>query len=139
VAFVWNSARAQVLCGQGYRAEIWNPCPGVLITRLRGFGSVECCRFYTDRAELEMHIGPLVVFHDWQEVQRYAPEARNHLKQWARIHNDAFGVCHYLIRSKILTMVIAVASLALGRDLIATSERAKFEAALQRSLAARQR
>ncbi len=137
MAFVWNSARAQVLRGQGYSAEIWNPSPGMLITRLRGFGSIECMHFYTERAEQEMHAGPLLIFHDWQDVQRYDPEAKTLLRRWAEHHNDAFEVCHYLLRSKILTMVIAVASLALRRDLVATSERAKFEALLQRSLAER--
>ena len=110
----------------------------MLITRLRGFGSIECVRFYTDRAEQEMHTGPLLIFHDWQDVQGYDPEAKNLLKSWAKRHSKAFEVCHYLIRSKILTMVIAVASLTLGRDLIATSERAEFEAKIRRSLAARQ-
>ncbi len=84
-----------------------------------------------------MHHGPLLVFHDWQELGRYAPEARDALKLWGKEHNDAFEAVHYLIRSTIVKMLISVAALALGRDLFATTDRDAFHATLERSLAAR--
>ena len=137
--FRWSRAEAEIRQGDGFQAEIWNPAPGVLLTRLRGDANLECLRFYTRRAEKEMHHGPLLVFHDWQELGRYEPEARDAIKLWGKEHNDAFEAVHYLIRSTIVKMLISVAALALGRDLFATTDREAFQATLERSLAARRR
>lgn len=139
MGFAWSRAEAQICQGADFQAELWNPSPGVIITRLRGTADLECLRFYTRRAEREMRFGPLLVFHDWEGLGRYSPEARDGLKLWGKEHNDAFEAVHYLIRSKIVMMLISVAALALGRDLFATTDRAAFEATLERSLAARKR
>jgi len=137
VSFAWSSDDAQVRRGEDFSAEIWNPAPGLLVTRLSGYASLECLGFYTRAAQREMVRGPLLVFHDWEKLGRYSPEARDGLKSWGKIHNDRFEAVHYLLQSKIVMMLISVAALALGRDLFATTDRRAFESTLERSLAAR--
>jgi hypothetical protein len=41
---------------------------------------------------------------------------------------------HYLVRSKVIAMLISVAALTLGRDLLATTERDPFLAKLAATL-----
>ena len=134
VGFAWSRGDAEVHQGSDFVAEIWAPRPGLLVTRFRGYGSVECVRFYAQRAERAMAAGPLTVFHDWCDLGGYDPEARDALKTWGKDHNDAFAGVHYLVRSKIVKMLISVAALTLGRDLYATTDRGSFEAKLDAAL-----
>lgn len=133
--FSWNPADAESYRDATLEGQIWRPAPCILITRIRGHASAAALRFYTHRAEQEMRHGKLTVFHDWFDLTGYTPDARDELRHWGKLHNDDFVSVHYLVRSKVIAMLISVAALTLGRDLVATTERDAFLARLALSLA----
>lgn len=135
--FAWIPAEAEAHRAAGTEALVWNPAPALLITCLKGHADLECLRFYTARAEREMALGRLTVFHDWSGLTTYDPAVRDELKRWGKAHNDAFERVQYLVRSKVISMLISVAALTLGRDLHATTERPTFLADLGRVLGSR--
>ncbi|MCB9700875.1 MAG: hypothetical protein H6711_03160 [Myxococcales bacterium] len=137
MTFAWSRAAAEICRGEDFLGEIWNPAPGLLVTRIHGRASVACLRFYARRAEREMGAGKLTVFHDWEALESYDAEARDGLKSWAKAQGDVFGPVHYLVRSKVISMLVSVAALTLGRDLHATTDRAAFLADLERALGSR--
>ena len=83
-----------------------------------------------------MRGGPLRVFHDWSGLTGYDPAARDELKRWGKQHNRDFLGVHYLVRSKVVAMLISVAALSMGRDLDATTDRAAFLRQLDATLGA---
>lgn len=135
MAFLWNLADAEVYRAGDSEAQLWNPRPRFLVTRVTGPGTLACLRLYIDRAERELQRGRLTVFHDWSGMHSYEPDARDELKRWGKRRNDAFDSVHYFVRSKVVAMLISVAALSLGRDLHATTDRAQFLADLERALA----
>lgn len=135
--FSWSAAEADVYRTEEVEAYLWRPARGLLLTRLKGQATVGCLGLYCGHAEREMAFGRLTVFHDWAELTGYEPAARDELKRWGKLHNDDFDHVEYLVRSKVLAMVISVAALTIGRDLHATTERDKFDTDLARALAER--
>lgn len=135
--FTWNDAEADVYRADDAEVHLWRPARGLLVTRLKGQAKAGCLAFYTGRAEREMALGRLTVFHDWTQMTGYEPAARDELKRWGRAHNDDFDHVEYLVRSKVVAMLISVAALTIGRDLHATTDRAAFAADLSRALAER--
>lgn len=132
--FAWNPADAETYRDAGLEAQLWRPAPCILVTKIRGHASAAALRFYTDHAEHEMRHGRLTVFHDWFDLTGYDAEARDEIRRWGKRHNDDFIGVHYLVRSKVIAMLISVAALTLGRDLLATTERDPFLAKLAATL-----
>lgn len=126
MAFAWNVAEAQRYHDAGGEVLLWRPMPTILVTRVTGHVEVAVPQFYAMHAERAMPAGRLRVFHDWSGLTGYTPAARNELKRWAKQHTPDFTGVHYLVRSKVLTMLISVAALSMGRDLDATTDRAAF-------------
>lgn len=138
VAFAWNVAGAQRFRGAaGNEAALWRPQRGVVVTRVIGHADLPLLQFYALHAEVEMQNGPLRVFHDWSAMTGYDPDARDELKRWGKLHNRDFAGVRYLVRSKVVVMLISVAALSLGRDLDATTDPAVFMRHLDAALGAR--
>lgn len=135
--FAWNPAAAEHFRADRCDALLWNPAPCLLVTRVRGHASLGCLEFYTHRAEQEMPRGKLVVFHDWTEMDGYDPAARDEIKRWGKLHNEDFVSVEYLVRSKVVAMLVSVAALTLGRELRATTDRPEFLERLEAALALR--
>ncbi|PCC69759.1 hypothetical protein SAMN02745121_04185 [Nannocystis exedens] len=134
MAFAWNDADADVYQVDGTELLLWRPAERFLITRLKGQATLAALQFYTGRAEREMSLGRLTVFHEWAEMTGYEPAARDELKRWGKQRNDAFDHVEYLVRSKVVAMLISVAALTLGRDLHATTDEVQFLADLFQAL-----
>lgn len=135
--FTWDEAAAEAYQGGGVVVHVWRPAPALLVTRLRGHATLTALRHYTARAEREMSRGRLTVFHQWNEMTGYDPAARDELKRWGKLHNDEFERVVYLVHSKVVAMLISVAALTLGRELVATTDEAAFLSDLSRTLQAR--
>lgn len=135
--FTWNTATAEHFRADNCEALLWSPAPGLIVTRVKGHTNLECLQFYTQRAEREMQRGKLTVFHDWTGMDSYEPSARDELKRWGKAHNDDFASVDYLVRSKVVAMLVSVAALTLGRDLHATTDREYFLEKLDVALAGR--
>ncbi|MDC0717646.1 hypothetical protein [Nannocystis bainbridge] len=134
MSFAWNDADAEVYQVGGTEVLLWRPAERFLITRLKGQATLGALQFYTGRAEREMSLGRLTVFHEWAEMAGYSPAARDELKRWGKLHNGAFEQVEYLVRSKVVAMLISVAALTLGRDLHATTDEVQFLDDLFRAL-----
>ena len=63
---------------------------------------------------------------DWAGMTGYDAAAREALKRWGKLHTRNFRSVHYLVRSKVVGMLISVAALSLGRDLDATTDPGVF-------------
>jgi hypothetical protein len=123
----WHDARAN--------ARIWTPAPTVMLTRIEGHVGVEALRFYTTRAdELIAKHGRLFVFHHWTGITTWEPLVRDQLRKWAAGHAGHLPGTHFLIRSRVLSMAIEVAALALGRELHAHRSEATFFAEVDRTV-----
>lgn len=133
--FRWDEAAADAYRRDATTALLWRPAPCVLVTRVIGPATMECLRFYMASAERAMQSGRLRVFHDWSEMSRYEPGARDALKRWGRDHNDHFVRVTYLVGSKVIAMLISVAALTMGRELAATTDRGEFLGELSAALA----
>ncbi|NUO50876.1 MAG: hypothetical protein HOV80_18645 [Polyangiaceae bacterium] len=124
----WQDARAH--------ARIWTPAPTVMLTRIEGHVGLEALRFYTLRADELIHKhGRLYVFHHWSGITAWEPLVRDQLRKWAAGHDGHLPGTHFLIRSRMLSMAIEVAALALGRELHAHRSEATFFAELDRVVA----
>lgn len=134
--FTWKDTDAESYedHGAGVVAQLWRPAPRLLITRVKGHATLECLRHYTARAEREMSLGRLTVFHEWADLTGYDPAVRDELKRWGKLHNGDFERVVYLVRSKVIAMLISVAALTLGRELHATTDEVAFLADLFRTL-----
>jgi len=137
VAFAWNIAEAQGHREDGCEALVWRPATGLLVTRVSGHATLAALGFYAMHAEREMRSGKIATFHDWSNMTGYEPAARDEIKRWGKAHNGDFVGVHYLVRSKVIAMLISVAAFTLGRDLFATTDRPAFLAALEAALAHR--
>jgi hypothetical protein len=132
--FAWNPDEAEAYRDADAEVLVWRPAPRRLVTRIHGAITVACLHHYMTCAEREMGRGPLRVFHDWTEMASYEPAARDELKRWGKLHNPDFDGVHYLVRSKVVAMLISVAALTLGRDLHATTDRPRFLELLELAL-----
>lgn len=107
-----------------------------MLTRIEGHVGLDALRFYTTRAdELIAKHGRLFVFHHWTGIATWEPLVRDQLRKWAAGHAGSLPGTHFLIRSRMLSMAIEVAALALGRELHAHRSEATFFAELDRVVA----
>lgn len=134
---MWNVGAAEQFRATACEALLWVPAPRLIVTRVKGHASLECLLFYTRRAEREMQLGKLTVFHDWTGMDSYEPAARDELKRWGKARNDDFESVDYLVHSKVIAMLVSVAALTLGRELHATTDRTFFLDKLEVALAGR--
>ncbi len=70
------------------------------------------------------------LFCDWAEMNGYDSEIRNMYTQWIASNRSRLKV-HILVGSKIVSMGVSVANLALGGSLVGYTNRTAFEAALR--------
>jgi hypothetical protein len=81
----------------------------------------------------------VVGFHDWSELESYETSARLRMTSWVLERRDRCEAIHILSRSRLVSMGVAVANMALGRFLVSYGpcERDRFDAALQAAISAR--
>lgn len=72
----------------------------------------------------------LNVFCDWSEMTGYESDVRSAFTQWVA-SNRARVTFHLLVGSKLVSMGVSVANLALGGILVGYTNRAAFDAALR--------
>ena len=92
------------------RIWLWQPRPGVVISRAEGRftpSMTMAVLAFLERVEPK----PLLVFHDWYAVTGYDPGARTLFTNWMR-RNPGAGEYHVAIGSKMVAMGVSVVSLA---------------------------
>ena len=94
---------------------MYTPVPSVLVTRVRG----HLCEAYADAwvaaAEPFMAGGQEIrVFNDWGTMEGYDSAARRRLTDWARNHRKQLRGTYFTVTSRIVSMGVAVAGIALA-------------------------
>jgi len=85
---------------------------------------------YLRTLERAIASGDAVGFHDWEAMSAYDAECRKVLTEWTLRHRGRIEGWHILVRSKLVAMGVATASLLIGSGTITSySERDPFEAA----------
>jgi hypothetical protein len=78
--------------------------------------------------------GPLLSFNDWERVADYDDAVRGDLTQWAVANRPRFEAVHFLLGSRLVEWGFRVANVALAGFMVATHDRAEFEAQLRAAL-----
>jgi hypothetical protein len=113
----------------------WSEARGVFVIQFSGhLTSPLAHHLMTDTNMKIAQHAPIYIFNDWSGMKSYDSDARTDLTTWAaRIKPRLLGV-HLLVSSKLVSMGISVANLALGGFLQAHAERTSWDAALRHAL-----
>ena len=124
-------ASAQVTTDSLGALEIWLAAPGVVVQRIRGYGSVKIAEAIADFNDRLISAGvqPLI-FDDWMELTGYSTGARVTLTAWAIQRRRRIRGIHVLVKSKLVSMGLAISNTATGGLATAYANRLDFEAAL---------
>lgn len=132
----WDDPPVETYDTARTHAALWLPAPGVVVTRADGVGDLGSISIYTRKMDELVATGRRYhVFHHWQGVTSFRPEAREHVRKWASTRLDRLNDARYLVGSKLVAMAISVASLALGRRLRVTTREAEFSRWLDEAIA----
>lgn len=123
--------RVHVDEGSRGAAQLWNR-GHILCFRVIGYGEGRFTQSWTERADDTIRrYKRVVTFHDWSGMTGYDPQSKQRLVEWTRAIGDANPAAYLLFRSKIISMAVAVAGLAL-RNLNGFSAREPFLAAFEK-------
>ena len=103
----------------------------MLVVRFEGYAVAEVGKLIT--SELDAFFAnqerPIGVFDDWWGATGYDTPVRTDLTKWMEAHVANVSGVHILVRSKIVSMGIAVGSMMVGKAPIHTySDRARWQA-----------
>jgi hypothetical protein len=115
--------------------RLWQCAPHIYATRVVGHLSIELARAIITYVDPLFAKGRVLGFHDWFKMTGYDSASRNELTAWS-LRNKALAQINIGTRSRIVNMGVAVASLALGENVIRQfSDEAALEAACRDALA----
>jgi hypothetical protein len=126
--------RCQSVCSTQATIRLWAPAPGVLVTQVDGFLTIEGAMAIGHHFHQENTSGRrLVAFHDWKGMTDYNDVARAYLLDIVRGFSQQFEAIHILVRSPVVEFGVRVANLTV-KSLQVYSARAEFEVALREAL-----
>lgn len=113
------------------------PARGVVQTVVRGHATTEIAERIIAWVDGAIAAGERpAVFHDWDGATGYEPRVRPMLANWYRRVRKEVSSVHVFTRSKVVSMGVALVSIAMNNSIVAHGNRAAFEAELGRTLAA---
>ncbi len=116
------------------------PVPGVVHTVVEGYAGIEIAErimsFVDDAIRAGEHPA---VFHDWEGVTGYAPQARPMFASWYRRVRRNVESVHVYTRSKVVSMGVSLVSMAMNDAIVAHRSRTTFEQELASAVAAAKR
>jgi hypothetical protein len=122
----WKTTRGEV--------RIYAPSPGLYVTWSRGHLCTTLANEIIQAGNRLLETEPtLEVFHDWEAGESYDSAARLGLTKWGVDVRNRVTKVHVLVKSKIVKMGVAVASIALVGMLESHADRRSFEASLERA------
>lgn len=111
---------------------------GVVCTRITGFAPEEFLAPIMAAVDAEVLSGMRPdVFHDWDAMSGYAPEARSTMTKWYLSVRDACSSVQVYTKSKLVAMGVSVVAIATGNRIVAHTTRESFDQALRRAVAVR--
>ena len=103
---------------------------GLFRATVSGHFSTSLLQPYLRTLERALATGRATGFHDWEGMETYDAECRKVLTEWTIRHRAKIEGWHILVRSKLVAMGVATASLLIGGGTIVSyTDREKFEAA----------
>lgn len=115
--------------------DMYNPVPGVLVTRAIGHLDAAMSDQWIRRSERLFHsTKKLAIFNDWEFLDTYDSASRRDLTQWVLDHRARIEGAWFLTGSRIVAMGVAVAGTATalaGVTLNAALERPYWERLLR--------
>jgi hypothetical protein len=115
----WRSDRGEL--------RLWYPAPSVVATHVVGHFDVTLQTHFLTRANARIASGlKIVVFHNWEEMTGYESRVRQDFTSWAQANKDQIEAIHILVRAKIVSMGVAVASVSLGGLIQSYTDRIAF-------------
>lgn len=113
------------------------PARGVVQTIVTGYASPDIAERIIEWVDRAIADGERpAVFHDWDGATGYDPRVRPRFATWyARIRNKVSSV-HVFTRSKVVSMGVALVSIAMNNAIVAYQERRPFEVALAAAIKA---
>lgn len=115
--------------------RLWQAAPHIYVTRVSGHLSVALAKSIISYVDPLFEKGRVLGYHDWFKMTGYDTASRNDLTAWS-LRRKALAQINIGTKSRIVNMGVAVASLALGEQVIRQfSEIATLEAAFQDALA----
>ncbi|MFE8598052.1 hypothetical protein F0U59_29945 [Archangium gephyra] len=118
--------------------RLWQPAPHVIVTRFQG-AMYDAHLAHLAMTSIEGIVSTQTktdVFHDWEEMELYATEARTIMTERAIPLAPKINSLSVLFGSKVVLMGVSLASLKLGGISTYTS-REDFEQAVQQAAASR--
>lgn len=108
------------------------PAPSVGVAVVRGIGTEELARAMMDQTRILFRTQKsLAIFVDVSEMKSYQTAARTTLTAFMKESLSRFHTIQIYVRSKIVSMGVAVANVALDSRIEAHASRARFDAAMQ--------
>ena len=114
---------------------IWAPAPGILLVQLSGVGEEEYAKHVIDALDRALEKGvPLKMFYDMEGMTNYDSSFRTKLTaRFLECRKDIEKLV-VLAKSRLVTMGISVANLALGGIITLHEDRAEFAHAFEGEL-----
>ena len=110
--------------------RVASPAPGFVAGRLVGYGTEEVAEaIIQDFTPLFPEGKKTHLFADWYEMTGYDSRARFVLTDWMLDLRPRVGECHFLVKSRLVAMGVAVANIALGGLFRITSDKAAYRRA----------
>ena len=119
--------------------QLWTPAPHVIVTRFQGpMYDAHLAHFsmMTIEGLVAAQQAKVDIFHDWEEMDLYATEARTIMTERAIPIAAKINSLSVLFSSKVVRMGVSMATLKLGGIHMFTS-REEFELAVRRASASR--
>jgi hypothetical protein len=115
--------------------RLWIPAPNVFFVTMRGQGQGRVMKPFSQAAPppTAKHF----LFYDLWELESYESELRKQMTSWVMERRSLVAEMHVLLRSKLVSMGVSVANLALGGIITTHTQRAPFQKAFDRVLAGR--
>jgi hypothetical protein len=103
----WSGPRGSV--------RVWQPMRGVVAYKVVGHLHIDGTKVVLAALERMMRRGTTyVAFNDYYEMEGYDSPSRIAMTDWTLASRSKFSAIHILVRSKIVSMGVSVANLALG-------------------------
>src|SRR4051812_26190237 len=91
---------------------------GLLVAVVSGHYGADLLAPYLAAMEQVTRAGQAVGFHDWERMDSYDTRCRQDMTEWTIRNIGQIAGWHILVRSRLVAMGVATASLLIGKEVI---------------------
>jgi hypothetical protein len=129
-----------LLNGSGFRTSagrlsLWTPAASIVLARLQGYGAEAFAEPITEAFDRVLaNSDSIRLFFDAESLENYDSTLRTSLTDRFVRDRKRLSELHVLVRSKIVSMGVSVANMALGGMVVSHTERSTFSDAIDSAL-----